>query len=293
MAAAAPIASGIGSIMSIFGGSQPRTSTSSFNQSGTQTADLDPKQQRMNKQLFKQLIDLVRGGPTVSQSDRNAARGQINDTYNAQNDALETALAARGMGTSGTLGKGFRSNAMQKANAFQGAEATLRDQAWNRWWNTVQSAFQFNQPRSFSSTSSGTSSNTQPGANPLSMGGAALGDLSSYMYMRNMMNQSPSMSAAPAGQYFTNPSSQYYVPGGIPSYPCKVAEALYGVHDWRTQIARGWLTRRAAESPKWEAVVMLYAATGRVLAFATRHSRIVRAGFKAMFDGILKEALRA
>lgn len=188
MAAALPfVTSGLGAVSSIFGGAKPQKSSSQFQQTQTQTQELDPKQRRMNKQVFKKLIDLIRQGPTVSQGDRDTARAQNNAAFNQAGQNLEATLAARGFGNSGKMGSGYRSLDIDRAKNQGSIEAQLRNEAMNRFQQWIQNAFQFNTPRSATTTSSGTSSSVgPPQMNPFSGAGNALGDLSSLMYMRNM-----------------------------------------------------------------------------------------------------------
>ena len=73
-AAAAPlIGSGISGILGLIGGSKGQTSTSASKSTSEQTANLDPKQTRMNKQLFQNIINAIRQGPTMESPSRTTA----------------------------------------------------------------------------------------------------------------------------------------------------------------------------------------------------------------------------
>jgi hypothetical protein len=245
MGAAAPIIGGLGGLFSAIGGgkSKKSESTSQFEQTSNTEANLNPKQQKVNKALFAKILEAIQLGPQVSQSDRNTARGQINDTYDATSTNLAANMAARGL-SGGKVGGAMRSNAINRANAFQSTEANLRDQAQNKFMQMIQAAFQFNTPRSTTTTSSGTQSgtNTQPGTPWQSYAGAGLGDFSSYLYGRQM-------GAYPGG-------------GGI----CWVSEELFGVDDWRTMLLRHRLLGLARVSLKWKVIVGIYRLTGRHVA---------------------------
>jgi hypothetical protein len=141
--------------------------TQSGSQSGTQTSNLDPMQSKLNKNLFQQILAQIQQGPQVNQGDRNAARGQVNQIYGQNQNAIEGNLAARGF-SGGKLGEGIASNELQRAGALSSTESSLRDQAMNRFQQMIQNAFQFDQPRSFSSSSTYSGTGTQqPGLGSL------------------------------------------------------------------------------------------------------------------------------
>jgi hypothetical protein len=276
MAAAIPSAlSGIGAIFQGIGRSKPQTSTSTSQSTSTQEAKLTGKQRKVNKSIFEQIIDVIRQGPTVSQSDRNTARSQINQNYDSANDNLEASLVARGYGDSGKVGQGFRDNSIQRNNAFQSAEAGLRNSAWDRFMQAVQAGFQFDQPRSFTNTSSGTQTGTVPGASPWSTIGSGVSDLSSMLFMNGMMGKSSN----PLG------SSPFPWIGRQPI--CAIAAELYGASNWQTFVARAWLLERAASSRKWAVIVKAYQNTGPALALVIRKSNVARKVFQYLFSKIL------
>lgn len=274
-AAALPLLSGIGGIFQGIGASKPKTSTSTSESTSTQDANLSSKQKKVNKALFQQIIEAIKQGPNVSQSDRNTARGQINDTYNAGDDATVNSLVARGYGDSGKVGASLKSNEMQRNNAFQGAEATLRDQAWQKFMSMISAGFQFDQPRSFTSTSSGTQTGTQSGTPWQSSVGGGIGDLSSYLQLQKLMGAG----GGGAGGF------------GLGSI-CHIAHALYG-EDWRVLAVRGYLLERARGSWLWLAGVALYALTGRHVARLIRWNRPTRRVFQVIFDRLAVKAIAA
>jgi hypothetical protein len=284
MASALPYAlSGVGAILSGIGRSKPQTSTSTFNNTGEQTANLDPRQNKVNKSLFHQILAALNMGPTVSQSDRNVARGQINDTYNGATTNMEANLAARGYGESGKVGKGFRDLSVERGNAFQGAEATLRDQSQNRFQQTIQNALAFMTPRSFSSNSSGSSTGTMSGVSPFSTIGSSFGDLSSLMLMQKL------------GLFGAGGGGGGYMPGMNPNQivPCRVAAELYGTDAWQTMALRGWMLDRARVSLRAAVAVGFYALTGKFFAWLIRWNNPARAIAKSVFDGLLTKMLNA
>lgn len=147
----------------LFKSSQVKTTQESKGTS-TQEGTLDKKQQKVNKALFDQILAAITQGPEVSQSDRNLARGQINDSYDATGKNLESTLAARGFsGPTGKIGQGYGNLAIARNKAFASTESDLRSQAMQRFQQMIGNAFAFDQPRSYTTTSSGTNVNTQPG----------------------------------------------------------------------------------------------------------------------------------
>ena len=214
MASAIPMAlSGLGGIFSGIGASKPQTSTSKFDQTSTQ--NLDPKQTKLNKALFQQLIQLIRQGPNVSQADKDTTYGAINQNFDAAGKNLEATLAARGFGNSGKLGQGYRSLDIDRAKARQSGLATLQDQAVNRFQQWIQDAFQFDVPRS--TTSSGTSTTTGSGVPWQSSVGAGLGDAASLAYLRGGLGaQSSPYLPAPAST--TGSQAWWNTIGTVPSY---------------------------------------------------------------------------
>lgn len=270
MASAIPwAASGIGGLLSSIGRAKGQTSSSSSESTGTQEANLSGKQRKVNKALFQQILEALKMGPQVSQADRNVARGQINDTYNGATTNLESNLAARGFGESGKFGAGLRDMSIARAKAFQNTEATLRDQAQNRFMQMLQAGFQFDQPRSFTSSSSGTQTGTQGGTPWQSSLGGGLGDLSSLLFLKQMGGLG---AAAPY---------------------CWVARAVYGENDWRALAVMSWLARRARRAWRWRVVTTAYRLTGRQIARGVRKSDALRGMFKRLFDRVIAAALSA
>ncbi len=295
MAAALPIiGSVVSGVMGAVGGSKSKTATSTqeTKQSGRQDALLDPKQKKVNKNLFQQILAALKLGPQVSQSDRNTARGQINDTYDATGQNLQANMAARGFGGSGKEGAMMRSTAIDRAKGFQGAEATLRDQAQNRFQQMIQNAFQFNQPRSFTNegTSTTTGTQTQPGQSPWSSIGSGIGDLSSMMFMRNMQNQSQ----APVSNGYSQGFGQQMgsaLSAGIPWSSCWISRAVYGEQSAEAMITRAWIEQSAAESFTWACVLRIYQLFGRPTAWFVRRSETLKRVFRPMFNWVLVQAM--
>jgi hypothetical protein len=280
------ITAGIGGVFSGIGNSKSRTTTGTQNQSSTNTAELDPKQTRINRQLFNQIIAALKMGPTVSDSDRNVARKQTNDSYDAANANLQSNLASRGYGESGKMGTGFRNNSIARANSFQTTEAVLRDQAQSRWQQMIQNAFPFNTPRTTTSTGSGTSSQTQPGTPWQSSVGGGLSDLASLLFMNQMGGGmfGGGLSNAGASGITTGLSS-------IPWCGCWVAQELYG--DWRVLLVRSHIAQRAETSWLWFAFSKLYSVFGQQIAELIRTDMQMRRVFKRLFDRLVMKALAA
>lgn len=287
MAAAAPIIGAIGGAFSGKGASRPRTTTQSFNQSSTSTAQLDRKQRKVNKNLFRQILDALKLGPNVAQHERNLARGQINATSKAGQDALEANLTARGYGDSGKMAGAFRSNELERARNTQNAEAVLRQQATQRFWQgIVPAAFQFNTPRTTTTESSGTSTGSQSGVPWQSSVGGGLGDLASFMFMRNLTG------GGGGGSYYGGsplPNLGAAIGNSQIPFPCMLAQELYG--DWRVPLVQAWLLRQAAVSLRWRVIVIAYSLTGRRLVSFVRRSVHVRRWFRGLFDRAVQKAL--
>lgn len=132
--------------------------------SSTQKGVLDKNQEALNQSLFDKIIEAIGRGPEVSQSDRNVARGQINDTYDATGKQLESNLAARGFSTpGGKLGKSYGDLAIARNKAFASTESDLKSQAMQRFQQMISNAFQFDQPRQYDTNTTGSQVNTQPG----------------------------------------------------------------------------------------------------------------------------------
>lgn len=189
---ALPYVLGIGgSILKGIGGSKPQSSTSSSttNSSSSTTAQLTGRQHKLMKQLFEALSGQLSGGPNVMQSDRNQARGQINQTYNAMAPRLQANMTARGFGNSGRVGSGLRDIEYQRGNAIQSNEADLRREALGRWTQMLGMSQQFIQPHNFSTTGTSSTRGTQtvPGQSPFGQLGGGAMDLGSILQLRNLL----------------------------------------------------------------------------------------------------------
>src|SRR5256885_1599885 len=90
------IMGGIGGIFSGIGAAKPRTSTASSNQTSTTTQELDPMQQRLSQKLWNHIMDAIKLGPQVSESDRNVARTQTNNSFDAANQNIMGNLSRLG-----------------------------------------------------------------------------------------------------------------------------------------------------------------------------------------------------
>lgn len=282
MAAAAPIAAaGLGGLFQAIGGAKPKSSTSTFNQSGTQEAVLGGKQQKVNKALFQKILEAIQQGPTVSQADRNTMRNQVNQGYNSANTNLEANLAGRGFANSGKYGAGVRLNSLEKAKTTQAGEATLTDQAQNRFMQMIQAAFQFDQPRVFNSSSQGTQTSTGSGTPWQTSLGGGLGDISSLLWLRNMGGGAGGGGGGGSNPFATNPSI------------CWISQEIFGETDIRTLLVRAYLLTQARRSLKWAAAVAFYRLTGRHVARLIRWNRTARRACEAMFKRLAVEAINS
>lgn len=181
------IISGIGAGLSAVGNSRPRTATSTSESTQLQEGIRGPRQQRVFKQLGNALLDALNQGPTVSQSDRNYGRTNINNTWLGLQKNLESNLTSRGFGESGKLGAGFKGLEIGRANAFQGLEAQLRSEAQQRFERMLGLSQQYVQPTSFQTTGSTTGTGTQPGQSLLSGIGGGVGDIGSLLLLRSLL----------------------------------------------------------------------------------------------------------
>lgn len=198
------IVSGIGGVLGAVGASKPRTATSSQTSDSTNLSEnIFGKRQR---QLQKQIGDLLQGmltqGPTVSQSDRNAGRTNINNTWLGLGKNLESNLTARGFGQSGKMGAGFKGLEIGRANAFQGLEAQLRNEAQSRFERMLSMAQQYSTlPRKVLTTGhqEGSGTQTQPGQSLLSGLGGVAGDIGSMLLLRSLLGGGGPFNAAGTG----------------------------------------------------------------------------------------------
>lgn len=288
MAAALPFAvSGLGSLLGGIGASKgskatsDTTSTTNQKSSSTQEGVLQGKQNKVNKLIGQNLIDWLRLGPNVSQGDRDTMRGQINDQADAATDRVSSDLASRGMSNSGVKGRSFKDIQLARTKAFQTGEAGLQSQALQRFMQAMGIGLQYDQPRQFTSSgeSSGTThqtgTQTQSGQSPFSTIGSGLGDLSSFMFMKNMF---PGAGGGGGG---------YQWAGNEDLYGCWIARAVYGQNDWRVLLVRAFLVRKAAESRSWAILWALYLAFGKAIAPVVQKSKFLKLGFRSLFDRIV------
>ncbi len=73
---------------------------------------------------------------------------------------------------------------------------------------------------------------------------------------------------------------------------CWVAEAIYGVDDPRTHLLRAWLNGPFKETRFGGAVMALYLAIGRQVAWVARRSAFLRWALKPLFEMGLREAAK-
>ena len=74
---------------------------------------------------------------------------------------------------------------------------------------------------------------------------------------------------------------------------CWIAEAVYGVDDYRTHTVRAWLNGPFREGVIGNIVMTVYIAIGRQVAWCVRRSAMLRAMFKPLFDKALAQAIKA
>ena len=135
------------------------TSTSTGAQSGTQTASLDPLQGNVNSALYNQILSAIKTGPNVTQGQSDLTSQGINSSFNAQESQAGSQLAASGFGKSGKVPQNIESTGVARAEAQGQGAATNQQNATQNFMQMLSQAFQFDVPRSFSST--GTTSGTQ------------------------------------------------------------------------------------------------------------------------------------
>lgn len=73
---------------------------------------------------------------------------------------------------------------------------------------------------------------------------------------------------------------------------CWIAEAIYGIEDPRTHTVRAWLNGPFRETWTGNAVMGVYLAIGRQVAWVARRSSLLRAALKPLFDAALRKALK-
>ena len=181
------IIGGIGAGLQAIGNSKSRTATSSGTTDQTQEGIRGPRQQRVFKNLGNALLEALQQGPTVSQSDRNYGRTNINNTWLGLQKNLESNLTSRGFGESGKLGAGFKGLEIGRANAFQGLEAQLRNEAQQRFERMLGLAQQYVQPTTFHTTGTTTGTSTQPGQSALGALGGGIGDIGSLLLLKSVL----------------------------------------------------------------------------------------------------------
>jgi len=142
-------------------GKQTSTSEQSFNNTSTTSGERTKRQSNLFKEILDQLMASISQGPNVMESDRQKMRAQTNQTYNAIAPRLESQLTSRGFGNSGKLGAGFKGIDIARANEIQSGEATLRDQAMQRYLQELGIALPYTRPDTVTTTSSGTGTGSQ------------------------------------------------------------------------------------------------------------------------------------
>ena len=186
-AAAIPLAtSAIGGIFSGIGASKPRTSTSTYDNKSTQEGVLDPKQNKVMKAMFQQILAALRLGPNVAQGDRNTLRSQVNQNFDTGAAGIDANLAARGMGGGGQTGNELNKLQLGRLGAQQSGEAQLQNQAVQRFMQMLGIGQNFITPRTFNTSSSGTQTGSASGTPWQSSVGGGISDLGSYLYLRKL-----------------------------------------------------------------------------------------------------------
>lgn len=71
---------------------------------------------------------------------------------------------------------------------------------------------------------------------------------------------------------------------------CWIAESIYGTDDPRTHLLRFWLNGPFSETRGGAAVMAVYHAIGRPVAWISRRSLIVRGALRPLFDAALRRA---
>jgi hypothetical protein len=120
----------IGGASSLLGGlfgnpSQKSTSTTKGN--------YDPSQVNLLQQLWAQYSKALGMGPNPQQSDVNAMATGVNQAYSGVKDNVESSLTARGYGSSGKLGQGFRQVDEARVGAQQQGMQSLNAQSLQRY----------------------------------------------------------------------------------------------------------------------------------------------------------------
>lgn len=198
------IISAAGGVAGAFGKSQPKTSQS------TQTSDTTNLSEnifgRRQRELQKQIGDLLMGmltqGPQVSQAERDMGRTNINNTWQGLSKNLESAMTSRGFGDSGKMGAGFKGLEIGRANAFQGLESQLRQEAQARFERMLSAAQQYSTlPRKVLTTGHGEGTGTQtlPGQSLLSGLGGLGSDIGSMLLLRSLLGGGQGFNAAGTG----------------------------------------------------------------------------------------------
>ncbi len=242
-------------------GKEQSTQDTKYSGTSSSTANLDERQQAMNKQLYKKILHTLQLGPEVSEEDRNKRRGAINEQYDTTGKMLSSQLAGQGFNYGGgKLGQGYGNLAIARNKAFGDVESDLSSEAVNRFQQMIQNAFQFNTPRSQTSTQSGTQNTvgTQPGPSVfdkvLGYAGQGLGAAAMF---------------------------------GV----CWVAQALYGDTDPRVDLLRHWLVNVwARRSLIGYLFVSLYIRYGERGARIVKRYPLARGIARYFFDRLLWRA---
>lgn len=186
------IIGGIGSVLGGIGASQPKTSQSTQTSDTTNLSEniFGRRQRMLQKQIGDLLMGMLSQGPQVSQAERDMGRTNINNTWQGLSKNLESALTSRGFGDSGKMGAGFKGLEIGRANAFQGLESQLRQEAQARFERMLSAAQQYSTlPRKVLTTGHTDASGTQtlPGQSLLSGLGSGIGDIGSLLLLKSLL----------------------------------------------------------------------------------------------------------
>ena len=81
--------------------------------------------------------------------------------------------------------------------------------------------------------------------------------------------------------------------GSAAAKACWIAEALYGVNDWRTHLLRSWLNDEFKRTRFGRVVMALYIRFGERIAARVKKSRALRFAIRPLFEMALKRAMAA
>lgn len=232
----------------LFSSSKQQTSqTSQVQGTSTSSGARTKPQSNVFKAVLDQLLANISQGVNVTDADRAAMRASVGNTYNAIAPSINAQLSARGLkgatakkgtkdipatennplikGIPPTPGTTYRGLSTAAQNEIQKQEAILREQAQNRFYQMGALAGPYTRPDTTTTTYSqkGSGTGTFPGP---SIFDRILGYASDAAGLAAAFGWQPFASSPliGGGDYFSSPSSPYYVPpggpggAGVPSY---------------------------------------------------------------------------